>query len=385
MVELLITMGMFVLAIAAISGVFVPLISQFKQQSRVAETQIEGIVGLDILRRDINSAGYGLPWEIPAGMTYQEALPATASPYNDSTTGIPRGIFSGNNITATGILTGTDYLVIKATNIALNDAAVKWTDVIVRSGGTKNVRSWGTSVEDLNTNDRVIVLNPYNRILSINGTSFTARFNLANFPDAYLTTPDVTYIIYGVDTPSGTDLRMPFNRADYFISTLGVPARCAPNTGVLTKAIVSQADGTLTSGAAPLLDCVADMQVDYWLDMDVDGDIDWSPPTDLNATTFPSSPANNISALNAKQIRNQLKEVRVYIVAHEGQKDPNFDFSQNNTREFLTALETLGASSRTLTFANLKTRIGDPAYKQYRWKLYTIVAKPRNLKIEVTQ
>jgi prepilin-type N-terminal cleavage/methylation domain-containing protein len=372
MVELLITMGIFVLAIATISGVFVPLISQFKQQSRVAETQIESIVGLDILRRDINAAGYGLLWAFPAGVTitYQEAA-APASTYNDAPTGIPRGILSGNNITATGILTGTDYLVIKATNIAPNDAAPKWTDVLVRSGGTKSVRSWGSSVEDLNTDDRVIVLNPHNRIISIGGTGFTAQFNLDDFPDAYLTTPNVTYIIYGIDTP-GAALRMPFNRADYFIYTIGVPVRCEPHTGVLTKAIVSQADGTLTSGATPLLDCVADMQVDYWLDTDADGNINW-PPLD------------NISGLNAKQIRDQLKEVRVYIVAHEGQQEPNFDFSQNNTREYLTALESLGTNSRTLTFTNLKTLIGDPAYKQYRWKLYTIIAKPRNLKIEATQ
>jgi len=373
MVELLITMGIFVLAIAAISGVFIPLLSQFKQQSRAAETQIEGIVGLDILRRDINAAGYGLLWAFPEGVTitYQEAANAPASSYNDATTGIPRGILSGDNITATGILTGTDYLVIKATNISPNDAAPKWTDVLVRSGGGKTVRSWGSSVEDLNTNDRVIVLNPHSRKLSTNGTNFTAQFNFANFPDAYLTTTNVTYIVYGVDTP-GAALRMPFNRADYFISTLGVPARCAPSTGVLTKAIVSQDDGTLTSGATPLLDCVADMQVDYWLDTDADGNIDW-PPSD------------NISGLDAKQIRDQLKEIRVYIVAHEGQRDPNFDFSQNNTREYLTATESLGASSRTLTFTNLKTRIGNPFYKQYRWKVYSIIAKPRNLKIEATE
>jgi len=372
MVELLITMGIFVLAIAAISGVFIPLLSQFKQQSRAAETQIEGIVGVDILRRDINSAGYGLLWGIPSGVTYQEAANAPASTYNDATTGIPRGILSGDNITATGILTGTDYLVIKATNIALNDAAPKWTDVLVHSGGGKTVRSWGSSVEDLNTNDRVIVLNPHSRTLSTDGTNFTAQFNFANFPDAYLTTTNVTYVVYGVDTPSGTNLRMPYNRADYFVRTVGVPVRCAPNTGVLTKAIVSQVDGTLTSGATPLLDCVADMQVDYWLDTNGDGSIEWPP-------------LNDISGLTAQQIRDQLREVRVYIVAHEGQHDPNFDFSQNNTREDLRAVESLGASSRTLTFTNLKTRVGDPAYKQYRWKLYTIIAKPRNLKIEATK
>jgi hypothetical protein len=400
MVELLITMGIFVLAIAAISGVFVPLLSQFKQQSRAAETQIEGIVGLDILRRDINSAGFGLPWEIPPGITYTEADISPPNLYNEATvsgtTNPPRGILSGNNITATGILTGTDYLVIKATNIALNDAAAKWTDALVRSGGTKSVRLWGSSVEDLKPNpndltggpDRVIVLNPFNRALQNDGTTnFTARFSFANFPDAFLHSANVTYLIYGVDNQSATNLIMPFNRADYLIINydntsmpaacrIQKPNRCAPNTGALLKAVtnhVSSADLCQKYIFTPLLDCVADMQVDYWLDTDVDGDIDW-PPSD------------NISGLNAQQIRDQLKEVRVYIVAHEGQQDPNFDFSQNNAREYLTYLETLGTTnSRTLTFMNLKDRVGTPAYKQFRWKLYTIIAKPRNLKIEATQ
>ena len=59
MTELLITMTIFVFAIAAISNIFVPLLTQFKQQSRLAETQIEGAVGLDILRRDLEQAGFG--------------------------------------------------------------------------------------------------------------------------------------------------------------------------------------------------------------------------------------------------------------------------------------------------------------------------------------
>ncbi len=35
---------------------------------------------------------------------------------------------------------------------------------------------------------------------------------------------------------------------------------------------------------------------------------------------------------------------------------------------------------RTLDFVDLQTRIGDPDYKLYRWKIYTITAKPDNLR-----
>jgi hypothetical protein len=180
---------------------------------------------------------------------------------------------------------------------------------------------------------------------------------------------DQTFIIYGVNDGS---LRMPFNRADYFVSTQNVPTKCAPNTGVLRKSVLSHTDGTFTGGALPLLDCVADMQVTYWLDTDGDGKINW-PPVD------------DISALDAQTIRNQLMEIRVYIVAHEGQRDMNFDFSMNNTRPlFFTAKEQLTSgpvgNTRDIPFVNLKNLVGDPDYKYYRWKLYAMVVKPQNLR-----
>jgi len=189
-----------------------------------------------------------------------------------------------------------------------------------------------------------------------------------------------TYIVYGVD--SATDLRMPFNRADYYLKdyqmdhSVVVPKRCAPGTGILFKAVLNQSDGIHTE--LPLLDCVLDMQVDFVLDTDGNGSINWSPPTDLNATTFPSSPANNIASLTARQIRDQLKEVRVYVVAQEGQKDLNYDFSMGGTRISISYPEVVGSDSRTLTFP-ISSRVGSQ-YKYYRWRLYTIVVKPKNLK-----
>jgi prepilin-type N-terminal cleavage/methylation domain-containing protein len=57
MVELIVTMTIFVIAIAVASSIFVPMLTQFKQQSKVAESQVERIVGLDILRRNIARGG----------------------------------------------------------------------------------------------------------------------------------------------------------------------------------------------------------------------------------------------------------------------------------------------------------------------------------------
>jgi hypothetical protein len=155
---------------------------------------------------------------------------------------------------------------------------------------------------------------------------------------------------------------MPFNRADYFISNANVPLRCAPGTGVLVKAVVSHDDGDFdsdedgTDDFMPLLDCVADMQVIYRRDITGDGIID---NTTDDIYTIP---------LTAQQIREQVKEVRVYILGHEGQRDPNYTYPNNS----ITVGEFGLGNNFDLT--------GIANYQNYRWKIYTIVVNPNNLR-----
>ena len=130
MVELLITMVVFVFVMAAASQIFSGLLTQFKQQSKISETNVEGLVGLEILRQDLEHVGYGLPWLLPVSVAYREATSDAADNYNDcdgtAPCNAPRGVVSGNNISL-GAFSGMDYLVIKGTNVALNDASQRWT------------------------------------------------------------------------------------------------------------------------------------------------------------------------------------------------------------------------------------------------------------------
>ncbi len=105
----------------------------------------------------------------------------------------------------------------------------------------------------------------------------------------------------------------------------------------------------------PLIDCVADMQVIYRLDTNNDGTID--------------STVNDISGLTAQQIRDRVKEVRVYILSHEGQSDRSFRFASSTI--------TVGEFGVGRTF-NLSATIGS-GWENYRWKVSTLVVKPRNL------
>jgi prepilin-type N-terminal cleavage/methylation domain-containing protein len=373
--ELMIAMAVFIFAITAMTNIFVPVLTQFKQHSKIAETQIEGVVGLDILRRDLEQAGFGLPWVIPAAVTYQEgsstttgSLPAPNNAFlNDAASNPPRALASVNSDSA------PDYLVIKATSVAVNNAAMKWTRVVGESGGAHTTKVWGSSVEDPDATDRVIVLIPSRglvnqRILVNSGSSFYTQLGDSGFSNFSPTTENDIYLIYGVD--SSTNLTRPFNRADYYLETnTTMPPRCAAGTGILMKSVINQAGGDRAPGI-PLLDCVADFQVIFILDRNSDGN--------LSATNI----LNDLSgtALTAQQIRQQVKEVRVYILAHEGQKDITYTYP--NSSIAIPAAPASGVytdpgygAGRTFNFSSS----GITDWQNYRWKLYRIVAKPNNL------
>lgn len=343
LIELIIAMAVSVITIAAASTVFIEIFRNFKQQSRIAETNIEGLIGFELLRNDLQNAGYGLPWDV-AGAAYGEVVGAPGQDYNDAPAAAPKAVVSGNDIITIGA-NDSDYLIIKSVNVVQNPASDLWTTL-----QTGNVRQpWTPATENLAAGHRVIVLNvgtptADRHALIVNGVNFFTTYgNTAAFDPVDSST---VHVIYGVD--AATNLRAPFNRADYFIDTANVPPRCAPNTGRLIKAAMSHANGSLANQMV-LWDCVADLQVVYRLDTTVppDGDVD-------NNTS-------DITGLDAAAIRTQLREVRVYILAQEGQVDRRYTYPTGTVTvgEFLMGrdfdLTALGAN-----------------WQNYRWKVYTV-------------
>ncbi|RJQ22237.1 MAG: prepilin-type N-terminal cleavage/methylation domain-containing protein [Nitrospiraceae bacterium] len=381
LIELLITMVIFVFTIAAASQIFTGLLTQFKQQSRIAETNIEGIVGLDILRQDIEHAGLGLPWnvtgiddinvndnlwdEVPG---YTEASSAPYTDYNDAPNNPPGPFRSGNGAgLAAGIVAGSDYLVIKSAGVAPDDAAGKNTRL---QSAPPYVRTWALYTEDLSDTDRVIVLSPgstdsNSRSLVVTGGSYHTQYSAVSASYAPVDDTDVR-LVYGISNANPLNtLRAPFNRADYYISAIALP-RCATGTGVLVKAALnhSASAGVLEFTEMPLLDCVADMQVIYALDNDDDGDFE-------NGSGDAYS--NSLAGLTSLQIRTRVKEVQVYILAHEGQRDPDFTFDN------FTAGGTSVTVGRSAVFGRDFDLSAITDYLNYRWKVYTINVRTSNL------
>lgn len=360
LVEMLVVIAIFGFALAGTSQMFISMMHTHRQQSRLTETNIEGVIGLELLRQDLEKAGYGLPWN--GTFAYSET---SSDPYSfNQTSDAPKGIVSANDVTS-GVLPNTDYLVIRASNIATNQTCGKWAFLPVPPAPPTQWRlnSGATATsENFSPNDRVIVISPgipntpsARNLVNVGG-QWRPQFNAITPSFAAPVFSEETRVIYGIDPD--TNPRMPFNRADYYVKmplSSELPRRCAPTTGILYKAVVRHSDGGLQE--MPLLDCVADMQIVFRLDRNSDGIIDDT----TNILTNSGIP------LTAEQTRTQVKEVRVYILAHEGQKDVNYKHPDSSP---IVGDYSLGRSFNLSTITD---------WQNYRWKIYTLVVKLNNL------
>ncbi len=401
LIELVIVMAIFIVVIIITADAFKVVLSQSAKIFRSEESNTEGIVGLEMMRHDLQQAGYGLYTE-PLNSGYVgEASVSPASSFNEpSLTVPPRAIVTGNNRPVgtqdTGSESGnsytiamnSDYLAIKATSASRDGVAQKWT-YLTYLPGSVTPHVWPSASENLSTNDAVVLLT---RKLTTSSNTLTLvpdpagsgsssfYFAYSNSAFANYSTNSSNYVVYGLD--GGATIRMPFNRTDYFVarpSAAGkMPTVCAPNTGELYKAVVNQDDGRLTY--YPVLDCVADMQVVLGWDLrngsspGTDGLIDtWSNAdgtvvTQNNVAGFASTAEVQAALASPSLIRDSLKMVKVYVLAQNGRKDTGY------TSPSPIVVGDPGEASLTRSYD-----ITAAGWSNYRWKLYRLVVSPKNL------
>lgn len=391
-VELVVVMAIFITVIMISSSAFEKIAQHAGQQTKSVETQIEGIVGLNLMRFDIEHAGYALPWSFQNPITYPEVDVAAgflaegidSNSFNDAnipssvdSAKIPKAIASGTS-TATGI----DYLVVKSTVASINATGKKYSfvnySVNTTVSGESNesyIKQWSQANENFINGEYVITLNEisasngtFNRQLATDGSAFSYPY-AGRHPesDTYKpTSPSQLFTVYGVDDKP---LRMPYNRADFYVKrpSSNMPSSCNQGTGILYKGVVIHGSGSGAGGFVryPLLDCVGDMQVAFELDLNNNGNITY---------------AKNLDGYSAQQIRDFLKRVRVYILAHEGSKDRNYRYPFNDSSKAIVVgdpafTETFG---RIWSVADLVAKFGAD-WLNYRWKIYTLAINPSNL------
>jgi prepilin-type N-terminal cleavage/methylation domain-containing protein len=351
LVELMIAMAIVMLVLYAAINFFIVSVRQYKVQTKITESNVEGILGLELFRQDLESLGYGLPWNNLVSYTERTGVNAAIVAFTDSPNA-PRAVLSVNDPTFT--FNDSDYLVIKSARVGMSDAAGKWTTLT--QANLK--RSWTPSTEDLVGSDYVIVLavgstDANRRSLVTSGTFYTP-YTTAGTAGFVPMEPYSANIVYGIDNVIPF---RPFNRSEYYIADNAAyltPQRCAANTGVLVKAVVAHNTSGTTPTLLPLLDCVADMQVVYGLDNNANGEVDiWNDTLDILGTPH-----------TAADIRAQLAEVHVHILAQEGQRDDSY---------------THPATTIPVGSEGFVNNFDVSAYRNYRWKVYNIVVRPKNL------
>lgn len=402
LVELLVAMGLFVIVLMITGRSFDTILAQTSKLFRSEESNIEGMIGLEMLRHDLQQAGLGLFTESPPE-AYEEAASSPASNYNDATNHVPRPLVTDNNLAATAvgnmtvansILAGTDYLAIKATTVASSKVSQKWSH-LVNSGGTIAPNVWPSGADNYQGDERVIVLrkdfsSPPRTRIEYNDTDNTFGFR-ANGPEfgVYTSQGSAVFLTYGVDNG---DLKFPFNRADYYVARANdasnMPEVCAPGTGVLYKATVAQSSGVIKP--IPLVDCVADMQVVLGWDINLNGIIDtWSNADGTATSQDPSGDFDGRSSVpgallqsnndgnsqTSANIRNSLKVVKVYLVVQDGKKDRTYTSPTTIPYGEPSGEATLVGSGATLPAAfPLASDM-----LNYRWKVYRVIVRPKNL------
>ncbi len=386
LVEMLVVMGVFIFVIMIAGDSFIKIMKFSNLLSRRAESNIEGVIGLEMFRHDLNQAGFGLPWSFSGSNKpqYSEAGASPANIYNDTPSGIPRAFVAGNNLTVNNV-NDSDYLVLKGTSLATTATSQRWTYVNYSSAGSLKPRVWSSG--NLADGDRVIVLRrQFTESGSMNQLIYDNtkpnEFFTTYSKDGFTTSqqafapsiPQETFFLYGVTRDQ--DPKRPFNRSDYFVSRPpGIPQYCAPKTGVLYKTTLNHND-TGDLFYLPIMDCVANMQVVFGWDINEDGAIDTL--SDADGTTVSGSGVSSTDIRNtmndAGHIRNRLKLVKVYLMVQDGRRDPTF--TNNNTI-------TVGDSAeKSLTKEYDVAALTSKEWLHYRWKIYRIVVNPKNLRVK---
>lgn len=366
LIELIIVMALFMVVIIISSQAFNKILSISAQQTKSAESDTQGVIGLEMMRVDLEHAGYGLPWLLSFPAEFDE-IPSTVADlvddidthqFNDKymnatadANKVPRAV------QAASAADGRDYLVIKSILAGMNDTDKKWT-YVKDIGGTSTLKTWGSN--DLVAGERVVTID--SRTKRLVGTSTTSADFSYTITSPGMTPPAAfqpqqdtdVFVVYGV-TPS-TNIRVPYNRVDYYVkppaSDSDMPTRCAKGTGILYKAVMDHNGGTFKE--YPLLECVADMQVVF--------------NTAADGAYGVDAAESSLDELSAKEIRQQLKMIKIYIVAHEGGRDTGFNYAN----------PTITAGKDGGRELDLNALAGSE-YKYYRWKTYKLVVLPKNI------
>ncbi|EDP73447.1 hypothetical protein, partial [Hydrogenivirga sp. 128-5-R1-1] len=303
---------------------YIKLLKGFKSESEKISSQIESLVGLEVLRLDLEHLGYGisndetnliLSWD---STNKELILRSTLNNTNSSTRGY--------------ILTKCNAGTLDVNYDGREDKTNPYVSVL----DTENWNFFDTG--------QVV-----NNTISLNSQTCSNTKVYVAFP--------IRDVVYN-GTSNGC-LVSYCEQITYTLSNANLISRCNPGTYNLVRRI-----GTANTGGEPILNCVSDWKITVDIDLDGNGVID-STETDL---TFNNLDVDLNGTIENSEIRNNLKAVNVYILIQDGKYDPEYTYTQ---------VSNCGADKCVSINGEL---LKLPAnYIHYRWKPLKIKIKPMDL------
>lgn len=269
LIELLITLVILGVTLSAVYLTYTSILTDFKRQTKLTETQIEKGLGLELLRLDLEHLGYGI-----ASNTTDKAVEF------DGTTLTVRSTINSTNQNTFG------FAIVDCT--AGNNSTYRIDEIVEISTDTNADKTRDFVV--INLDNYSFVENKLN--LNIKTTSLYAPC-----------TDNATFMIFPYDNATASGCTSQFcNNITYKLSTTAQNLEtCNPNTKNLLRAVGG-------SNGTPVLNCVADFKMRFHLDNNNDG--------------IPETIQNTLSINNTNM--NTLKLIDAYIFIQEGQKDKNY-------------------------------------------------------------
>ncbi len=326
LIELLVAILIVSILLGGAYVTYIALVKGFGREAKSVETQIETAVGLELLRLDIEHAGYGVGEDQPD-------LPVF-SPAPDS-------------LWIRSVLNNTRLIRDSSGN------PIHWSLVeCLSAGGTPQVIS-GDDVTSLPPGTGLVFIGAANRVYigTTNGTC-----------------PNVGVFVampYDTNVASGC-LNQFCNIISYFLSAAQPLQTCNPNTRNLLRAVGA-------GQGQPLINCVADVRFTFDVDTDGDGRVD------LRDANFQALDLDGDTNITADEVRRGLKLVNVYLLIQEGGFDRDFRFRNFRPCTVPPADPRL---SQSCVLANPTTGVElylPQNFTNYRWKVLKLSVIPMNL------
>lgn len=268
LIELLVTLVILSVTLSAVYLTYNSILVDFKQQTKVSETQIDKDLGLEILRLDLEHLGYGI-----AADTDNKSIE-----------------FDGTTLTVRSTInsTSSDTFGFALVNCTSGTNSSYRIDEVVEKPGDDNV----TKIRDF------VVINIHNYSFEENRLNF-------NIKTANLYTPctdKATYIMFPYSNTAASGCSGQFcNKIFYKLSTTQNLDTCNPGTKNLLR-------GVGNAAGMPVLNCVADFEARFQLDNNSDG--------------IPEVTQNTLNINNSDM--KKLKLVDIYLLVQDGQKDRKY-------------------------------------------------------------